>query len=839
MVSTIRNRECEKMEKVERNFIAPIGEVDMTNQKLRLTGGIKKFQLSMEELLINKGLLLLLIGFLLGRALILAKLTPFSLPFFAAVYFIRRDKAPLALFGLIAGAATLSLTNAVSTFGIAFLFLFVFRIAKKWLHNELKALPFFVFFILAAGKLTESFILTNKLTLYDGMMTSIAASLGFILTLIFLQSLPLLSVNKRRQTLKTEEIVCLIIMLASIMTGTIGWSVYEISIEHVMSRYLVLLFAFIAGATVGSTVGVVTGLIFSLASISGLAHMSLLAFAGLLGGLLKEGKKLGVAVGLFIATLLIGMYGEGGTNLLRTIWETTAAIFLFLLTPQAFVTKLAKHIPGTPEYMQEQQQYMRKMRDVTAQRVAQFSSVFQALSKSFSSYDEESEWKKEDDTREFDYFLSNVTEKTCQMCFKKEQCWTRNFNKTYDYMKGIMHEMEENQGEISAKLSRDWEKHCTRPKKVTDAIRHELTFYHANQKLKKQVQESRRLVADQLLGVSEVMGDFAKEIQRERENHHKQEEQILEALQELGIHIEQVEIYSLEQRNVDIDMTIPYCNGHGECEKLIAPMLSDILGETIIVKKEECSVYPNGFCHVTFRSAKAYTVETGVVHAAKDGGFLSGDSYSMIELGCGKYAIAISDGMGNGERAHVESMETIQLLQKILQSGIKENVAIKSVNSVLSLRTTDEIFSTLDLAMIDLQNAQAEFIKVGSTPSFIKRGNKVIKITASNLPMGIIDEFEVEVVSKQLKAGDLLIMMSDGIFEGPKHIENFDLWMKRKIGELKTENPQEIADLIMEEVIRSTSGVIEDDMTVVVAKLMHNTPKWATIPVHKLLNKAN
>ena len=52
--------------------------------------------------------------------------------------------------------------------------------------------------------------------------------------------------------------------------------------------------------------------------------------------------------------------------------------------------------------------------------------------------------------------------------------------------------------------------------------------------------------------------------------------------------------------------------------------------------------------------------------------------------------------------------------------------------------------------------------------------------------MGILDDFEVDVVSEQLKAGDLLIMMSDGVFEGPKHVENYDLWMKRKIKELKT-----------------------------------------------------
>ncbi|QED45895.1 stage II sporulation protein E [Cytobacillus dafuensis] len=826
------------MEKAERNLVEPLGEVHFNKPKLELSKGFIKFQLRVETFFLKKGYLLLLIGFLLGRALILSKLMPFSLPFFAAVYFIRRDKAPLALIGLIAGAATISISNAVSTFGITFIFLFVFRVAKKWLHNELRALPFFVFFTLLGGKLLEDFILTKTLTIYDGMMAGVEASLGFILTLIFIQSIPLLSISKRRQSLKTEEIVCLIIMLASVMTGTIGWSLYDLSIEHVMSRYLVLLFAFVAGATVGSTVGVVTGLIFSLANVSSFYHMSLLAFAGLLGGLLKEGRKIGVAAGLLIATLLIGMYGEENSHLLKTVLETAAAIFLFILTPQALLTKIAKHIPGTPEYAAEQQQYMRKMRDVTAQRVAQFSNVFQALSKSFSSYDDPSEGQKGEEGRELDYFLSNVTGKTCQNCFKKDHCWTRNFDTTYDYMKEIMNELD-HFGETSPRLSRDWEKHCTRSKKVRETIQQELTFFHANQKLKKQVQESRKLVADQLRGVSEVMGDFAKEIQRERENHHKQEEQILEALQDFGIHIEQVEIYSLEQRNVDIDMTIPYCRGHGECEKLIAPMLSDILGETIVVKSEECSTYPNGFCHVTFRSAKAFTVETGVAHAAKGGGFLSGDSYSTMELGCGKFAIAISDGMGNGERAHIESKETLQLLQKILQSGIEEKVAIKSVNSILSLRTTDEIFSTLDLAMIDLQNAGAEFLKIGSSPSFIRRGNKVFKVEASNLPMGILQEFEVDVVSEQLKAGDVLIMMSDGIFEGAKHVENFDLWMKRKISELKTDDPQDVADLIMEEVIRSRSGYIEDDMTVVVARIKHNTPKWTSIPVQNFRKKAN
>jgi stage II sporulation protein E len=825
------------MEKVERDIIDPIGEVDFGKSRDSFSSFVHKFNAKLEIFFLVKGYLLLIIGFLLGRALILGQLTPFALPFFAAVYLSRKDKAPLALIGLIGGAATLGITEAATNFVLSFLFLVSYKIILNWKSKEQQLVPVFVFGLIFLGSLVKVYLLTNGFTLYGGMLAFVEGSLGYILTLIFLQSLPLLTVNKRRQALKTEEIVCLIIMLASIMTGTIGWAVYGLSIEHIMSRYLVLVFSFIAGATIGSTVGVVTGLIFSLASISSFYHMSLLAFSGLLGGLLKEGKKIGVALGLFIATLLIGMYGEGGGVVSVSLMETTIAIFLFLLTPKGLTSRIAKHIPGTTEYSQEQQQYMRKMRDVTAQRVSQFSNVFQALSNSFSSPNI-SEMVEEEDN-ELDYFLSNVTEKTCQTCFRKEHCWARNFNTTYDYMKDIMTEMADTGGNISSNLSREWDKHCTRSKKVTDAIHQELALYQANQKLKKQVQESRKLVADQLLGVSEVMGDFAKEIQRERENHYKQEELILEAIQEFGIHIENVEIYSLEQGNVDIDITIPYNTGYGECEKLIAPMLSDILGETIIVNKEEVSEYSNDYSHATFRSAKAYTVETGVAHAAKDGGFISGDSYSTIELGLGKYAMAISDGMGNGKRAHVESEETLQLLQKILQSGIEEQVAIKSINSILSLRTTDEIFSTLDLAMIDLQNAAVKFLKIGSTPSFIKRGSKVMKIQASNLPMGILQEFDVDVVSEQLKAGDLLIMMSDGVFEGPKHVENFEIWMKRKIKELKTEKPQEVADLIMEEVIRSRLGLIEDDMTVLVAKIDHNIPKWASIPVKGFKQVAN
>mgnify|MGYP001770241508 CR=1 FL=1 len=814
---------------MEKRLVASFSEVSFEKTHTFIWKSWEKASFRLHSFLFHKGFIYAIVGFLLGRAFILSEIIPFVLPFFGAVFLMKKDKALLAALSLLAGTITISLKLCFLVLSSICIFLLLQKMTSTFmLKDPVKILPFTVFAGMSFSRLLYTKVASGFITTYDLLMAGVEAGLSLVLTLIFLQSIPLLSGRKYKQSFKVEEIVCLMILIASVMTGLIGLSYENIQAEHIVSRYIVLLFAFSGGAGIGCTVGAVTGLVLSLANVSNLYQMSLLAFSGLLGGLLKEGQRIGASLGLFIGSVLISLYGEGSADILTTVAESGAAILLFLFTPKSLTDQLAKYIPGTNEHALEQQKYVRNIRDLTAHRVEQFSKVFEALAESFSTFFPKD---ADNDGRETDLFLSKITEKTCQTCFKKNKCWVENFEQTYQLMKKIMEESKEKTYGSNRKLQKKFSAHCSKSKRVVETIEQEMNWLEANQKLKKQMQESRKLVADQLLGVSQVMADFSREMKKERENHVLQEEQIISVLDSFGVEIGHIEIYSLEKGKVDIEMSIPYCNGRGECEKIIAPMLSDILGETVVVKHEECANYPNGYCHVVFGSAKSYNVKTGVAHAAKGGGLVSGDSYSMIELGVGKFAIAISDGMGNGERAHFESNETIKLLEKILQSGIDEKVAIKTINSILSLRTTDEIYATLDLALIDLQNAHSKFIKIGSTPSFIKRGSHVIKIEASNLPIGIIDDLDVEIVDEQLKAGDLLIMMSDGIFEGPKQVENHDLWMKRKIKGFETNDPQEVADLIMEEVIRSRSGMIEDDMTVVVAEIHHNTPKWAAIPV--------
>src|SRR5690625_588071 len=779
---------------------------------------------SFQEIFISKGLLLYIIGLLLGRAVILYNISPFAIAFLATVWAVYQKRMLMIILFILIGAWTYSVVHAVFITLSIILFVIMASFLKD--RTNFKFLILFVFF---STVMTRVFLysLPSKITIYEALHLVMEGVLGTVLLLIFMQSIPLISLKRYQPTLKNEELICIIILIASILTGLIGWDIYSVSLEHILSRYIVLVFAFVGGAAIGSTVGVVAGLILSLANVVNLYQMSLLAFSGLLGGMLKDGKKHGAALGLLVGSFLVGMYG-GLQSLSSTMLESIIAIFMFYMTPSSLLKQLSRYIPGTTEYSYEERKYLQKIRDVTAQRVEQFSEVFEALSKSFIQSTEKS--SDNDVIDETDYFLSLVTEKTCQQCFMKNRCWQKRFDETYSLMEHMKNNLL-TEDKVAPRIKRKLENHCVKSKLVIEMMKNEVSMLKVNKNLKKQVSESKKIVAEQLKGVSDIMDNFAKEIMKERAHHEKQEIEIIRALKQMDIHIESIDIYKLEKGNIDIEMSLVFYDYHGEGSKLIAPVLTDILDETIVVKEEEISPFPNGISFLTFGSARKFTVETGVAIAAKGGGLISGDSYTMMELGKGKYTIAISDGMGNGIRANEESTETLRLLKQILQTGISEQVAIKSINSILALRTTDEIFATLDLAIVNLHNAAVRFLKISSTPSFIKRGNEIIQIEANNLPIGIIEHVEMDTVSKKLKPEDIIIMMSDGVFDGPKHIKNNDVWLKHKIQNLKTSEPQEIADLLLEEVIREESGEIYDDMTIVVAKIKKHKPKWTSIPV--------
>ncbi|WP_317949948.1 hypothetical protein, partial [Rossellomorea marisflavi] len=63
------------MGKADQTIIEPVQNVDIEQTRVEMSKGIKSIYSKLEWLFIEKGLALFVIGFLLGRALILSHLT--------------------------------------------------------------------------------------------------------------------------------------------------------------------------------------------------------------------------------------------------------------------------------------------------------------------------------------------------------------------------------------------------------------------------------------------------------------------------------------------------------------------------------------------------------------------------------------------------------------------------------------------------------------------------------------------------------------------------------------------------------------------------------------------
>lgn len=161
-------------------------------------------------------------------------------------------------------------------------------------------------------------------------------------------------------------------------------------------------------------------------------------------------------------------------------------------------------------------------------------------------------------------------------------------------------------------------------------------------------------------------------------------------------------------------------------------------------------------------SSGAFTTEYGMAAGVRNGSAASGDSVAVKDIE-GKLLLALSDGMGSGVRAQRESRRAVELLSELMSVGFSMDDATDCVNRLLSGKASGDMYATLDVMLLDLENGTARLKKYGAPSSFVLRGNKLYTLYTEALPLGILENAESRGRSIRLRSGDTLIMMSDGV----------------------------------------------------------------------------
>lgn len=211
----------------------------------------------------------------------------------------------------------------------------------------------------------------------------------------------------------------------------------------------------------------------------------------------------------------------------------------------------------------------------------------------------------------------------------------------------------------------------------------------------------------------------------------------------------------------------------------------------------------------------------GTALRPKEGQTRCGDQLAAFSAG-GTLYLLLSDGMGSGEKAHDEAAMTVRLLRQFLKAGIDAPPALKTLNAALTLHCQEGgAFTTIDLLAMDRRTGEASLYKYGASPSYLRRGDTLTRLTAESLPAGLESAAAApETVHVHLEPGSLLVMVSDGVTGGGD-----EAWLSELLRTWQGGTSQELATLILSESRRR--GGLRDDCAALVLQLEKNTENMA------------
>ena len=339
--------------------------------------------------------------------------------------------------------------------------------------------------------------------------------------------------------------------------------------------------------------------------------------------------------------------------------------------------------------------------------------------------------------------------------------------------------------------------------------------------MKRRLWEDREILADNLQEIARIIRTLAQEEQPLYPFKERELKKIIRACKEQGILVRSIYRTQDEVCGMKLAVSMKVDERCVMTVEEAAEFFSVLFDRRLLAERDSLFFLPGEYETIVFEEEAPFCILTGMAKATRENETVSGDTSSFIEQGNGNLIMALSDGMGSGEKAMADSELVIDLLERFSEAGFSKETAAEMINGVLVARTEEENMSTLDVCDINLYTGNCELLKIGSASTYIKHGEMIERVEADSLPLGIFHKIDVSGQKRQLADGDYIIMVSDGIVDGVDNEEIFE----QVLAQIKLQSPQEMANYILQFVLHKTMGRVQDDMTVLVLGLWENSRK--------------
>lgn len=604
--------------------------------------------------------------------------------------------------------------------------------------------------------------------------------------------------------LTLNETISYMFLFITLGIGLSSFSIFDVEIVKICAILTLLILSLVRKNAEACFLTLALGVGSSISSFDYmvLANLSILILSS---NIFKYPNKYKMFLSVLVVDISFAMYFKGfNFQFIPFVLPTALGVTISTFIPEKFITKIQDKF-----YVSENEMNMRNIVSLTRKnlhkRFNELSNVFNEMKTIHLNL------IKQDLTHDqvVNMLTNEIMKNLCKDCLDRQKCF-RGLGTDEKSTISKLIDLALKKGKISLlDIPSTLAMRCGMVNLLIGRINQVVNQYSQFVSMKKDVNNVKYLLAEQLGAVSQIMLDLGEELDKNISFDTHKESQLINELLAENILCSEIVIYNENNDNCSVNLTIKGENAYN-------PKIKEIISKKLHTKMRINKIIPietNGFYSVNLTRDNNYDIIFGITSCTKEGSTISGDTHSLIRLGNNKFLLALCDGMGSGETANKTSSLTIGLIENFYKAGFNNDTIIGSVNKLLAVNN-QESYATLDLCLIDLNKESIDFIKIGSPYSCVKHDGSIEKIEGGALPIGVLDNIMPKIYQTTINTKSMIIMATDGVTDAYKEIDEFTDF----VGGIVSTNPQIVAQTILDEAIRRNDNVIKDDMTVLVAR---------------------
>lgn len=736
----------------------------------------------------------------LGNAVVFHFLLPFFLPFWTIVqrYFVSY-RWPV-LFG---GFLSMSLLSV----GQGLLLLVQIGLYEIISRFKIVKVPQIISVLMAVlgGQiiwrlLNEGVSITPEMWLYIGYEAIFA-----VVMLLFMEQL---FEGGKGQLLRWNEgkTMAAIVFLAAVLLGLNGLQFMHLNMAVVLFHVSVCVAAVVGSLPLSIIVATVVGLVFSISELALSGMISLYVLTGMAVGVVANNHRLLIAGMSVLPSVFFYFYDS--TLPLDVVYFTSiaAGVLVFLFLPERLLVDLRESMqPVETRKSEERSEWVTERLKTAVSKVRSFSEFIGGTVMSSPN----------------EIVETTVEFTNCQNCYKYSRCWA-NDDRLAMAIKQYEDATASSKGRAMRALQFVVQDQCVR----SDAFLKELQQRTYERELGTQLFHGRQLVAMQLEKFTKEVTTVLEQLSDAHNELEDEELIVYEMLNDASIDCVQVDLIRNEAGDrvvvchVVEEMTFEFWQ---YMQDSVIPHLNRYFGEELYVASYK--EVANPFWHVQIRltSARQFTMEHTVFSMPYVNH--SGDVYSIFTMQEHLVGVALSDGMGHGLEARAFSDQMVRLLKGHLMH-LEAESALHLMHYVVGLNTVQDVYASLDFLIVDLQTGELVYWKAGSVATYVLRRGRVIILENEVGPVGKSLNSQLSCQRFKLLAGDVIFIVSDGIYHSRKDWLQQEEMFVRAI-ERNYDESWPLESVLVNVMDEYQSGIMmEDDCTIIACRMDHLQPSW-------------